>query len=95
MKKDTAIHLSTIEHIAFKLLANDIPFEFRLLSDGAQLRFPWWEDADVVCNYMTAGHLEDYVESMGFPWDEDDVTIEKSNLMAEAIIELYRMASAE
>ena len=42
--------------------------------DGAQLRFEWADNADVICHSGSYGHEKLHVETMGFPWDEDDVT---------------------
>jgi len=95
MTKAVAIHLATIEHIGVRLLVNDIPFKFRRLYDGAQLVFEWAENADVICHSDNYGHLEGFVESMGFPWDNGKVTCMIADDMADTIIHFYKEREKE
>ena len=50
-----------------------IPHIINPIHDGLQIRFPW-NNGDFVCHYFSYGHEYGDVESMGCPWDGDDVT---------------------
>lgn len=67
------IYKATIDKLAALLDANQIPYTRSQIWDGEQLRFPWCE-GDVICHSGSYGSNNSKVESMGFPWDEDDVT---------------------
>lgn len=78
-----------MREIADILRKNNIPYRFENTDLGLQLRFDWC-DGDVVCHEGTS-HMP---ESMGFPWDDGDVTREDSDMMAQLIIEYYRKQTA-
>lgn len=42
--------------------------------EGAQIRFPWC-NGDVAIHDGTYGHANGCVESYGFPWDDEDVSM--------------------
>lgn len=50
-----------------------VPCQLYPIWDGLQIRFPWG-GGDIVCHGFSYGHDRGCVESMGCPWDEDDVT---------------------
>ena len=51
----------------------NIPHTVNVNWDGLQIRFPW-NSGDFICHSGSYGHEFGAVESMGCPWDEDDVT---------------------
>lgn len=51
----------------------NIPHTLNVIWDGLQIRFPW-NNGDIICHSGSFGHEYGNVESMGCPWDEDDVT---------------------
>jgi len=66
-------YATTILTLANALSERYIPFTLNVIWDGLQIRFPW-NDGDIVCHSGSYGHDDGNVESMGCPWDEDDVT---------------------
>ena len=66
---------STIREFTRWLISYDIPFEYAPFYDGAQWKFPQYEDGDVVIHSGSYHSDEGYVESYGMPWDDDDVTV--------------------
>lgn len=71
------------------LIGLKVPFSIDCLHDGFQWRFPWC-DGDVIIHSGSYGHYIGYLESMNFPWDEDDVSVESINDMAEKIYHYYK-----
>lgn len=59
--------------IANVLTERNIPHSINVIYDGLQIRFPW-NYGDLVCHSGSYGHDCGKVESMGCPWDEDDVS---------------------
>lgn len=51
----------------------EIPHTVNVIWDGLQIRFPW-NDGDLVCHSGSYGHDYGAVESMGCPWDDEDVS---------------------
>lgn len=64
---------NTILTLANSLTERNIPHTININLDGLQIRFPW-NGGDLICHSGSYGHNEDMVESMGCPWDIDDVT---------------------
>ena len=54
--------------------------------DGFQIRFPWYEGADITVNTLTGGKLESY----GFPWDDGDTTTASAEWFASQIFPLWK-----
>ena len=77
-------YLMTISIVAAILEDNNIPFTMDELCDrcGYKITFDWTE-GDVVCNSAVP---QETVESMGFPWDEDDVTQLSPEYMGARIV---------
>ena len=59
--------------LANGLTENGIPFTINEIWDGLQIRFPW-NYGDFICHSYSYGSDKGMVESMGCPWDDDDVT---------------------
>ena len=55
------------------LIEHGIPCSINILYDGLQIRFPW-NDGDLICHMGSYGSEVGDVESMGCPWDDEDVT---------------------
>ncbi len=51
----------------------NIPHTVNVIWDGLQIRFPW-NGGDIICHSGSYWHEYGHVESMGCPWDKDDVT---------------------
>ncbi len=68
----------------------DIPYTIRRTAVcGYQFNFSW-NTNDVVTDPSCSRYDNDYVESYGFPWDEDDVTRDTPEEMAKRIVDLYQ-----
>ena len=72
----------TIDTMAAILEDNNIPFNIEELWDGYKVTFPWAE-GDVICHGAVP---HGFVESMGFPWDLDDITQLLPEYMAARIV---------
>lgn len=59
--------------LANALTAYNVPYTLNVIWDGLQIRFPW-NHGDIVCHSGSYGHDQNCVESMGCPWDDDNVT---------------------
>ena len=59
--------------IANALTERNIPHTINVIWDGLQVRFPW-NCGDLVCHSGSYGHDHGNIESMGCPWDGDDVS---------------------
>ena len=66
-------YASPIINLSDLLNTAKVPHSCNPIHDGLQLRFDWC-DGDVVCHFFSYGHEFGFVETWGFPWDEDDVT---------------------
>lgn len=55
------------------LSEHNIPFTLKVCWDGLQICFPW-NYGDVICHAGSYGHTEGKVETMGCPWDGEDVS---------------------
>lgn len=75
-----------INYIANECKKHNIPYEIRPCWDGFQIRFSWCH-GDVACHSGTYSANQVAVESMGFPWDEGDVSIHLPEEMAQFIIQ--------
>ena len=68
------------------LSERNIPHTLNVIWDGLQIRFPW-NYGDLVCHSGSYGHDCDNLESMGCPWDDEDVSCicveEAINLITE------------
>jgi len=84
-----AIYSATIIALEGMLKRENIPFVQERLWDGFKITFPWC-DGDVVCHNGSYGSNWGHVESMGFPWDDEDVTEDDVGSMAQRIITLYK-----
>ena len=71
----------------------DIPYIIRNAPEsGYQFNFSW-HTGDVITDPFCGNPRcadSSYVESYGFPWDEDDVTRDTPEEMAKRIVDLYQ-----
>lgn len=79
---------NVIFNLANKLSRRNIPYTIKTCWDGLQIQFPW-SNGDLVCHGASYGHAVGAVESMGCPWDEDDVTCLTVNEAFEKIVAWY------
>jgi len=77
---------------------NNVPYKCRTLDEvsipgrGIQIQFLFsWCNGDVIMDALSALNWEEgkCVESMGFPWDEEDITRDYPEEMAKRIIQYY------
>lgn len=86
--KTMHLHFNAINSIRIKLDECGIPCTMIAVLDGFQLRFPW-HDGDVVCHGYSYGSPSGCVESLGFPWDNEDVSVHTPEEFTELIRGLY------
>jgi hypothetical protein len=77
--------------IANALTERHIPFTLNVIFDGLQIRFPW-NDGDLICHSYSYGHEDGNVESMGCPWDDEDVSCLSLDEAIDNIEEWYAEA---
>lgn len=71
-----------------QLTERNIPHTLNVIWDGLQIRFPW-NDGDLVCHSGSYGHAYGAVESMGCPWDDEDVSCINIEDALDRITEWY------
>ena len=71
-----------------QLTERNIPHTVKVIWDGLQIRFPW-NNGDLVCHSGSYGHNYGAVESMGCPWDGEDVSCISIEEALERITEWY------
>lgn len=64
-----------------------VPYTINDCLGGYQLRFPWC-DGDIVAHQYAPSGLGK-VESMGFSWDEGDVSVKEPMIMAVNVVREY------
>lgn len=55
------------------LMIHNIPHTIEPLFNGYKITFPWCK-GDAIIHSYSYGHEEGLFETMGFPWDGEDVT---------------------
>ena len=65
------INMEEIFKLALGLSKRKIPYTLKTYCGGLQLLFG---TGDVICHNYSYGHEQGLLETMGFSWDEDDVT---------------------
>ena len=60
--------------LANELSQRNVPHTINVIWDGLQIRFPW-NGGDLVCHSGSYCHEYGQVESMGCPWDGEDVSV--------------------
>ena len=77
---------------------NNVPYKCRTLGEvfipghGIQIQFLFgWCGGDVIMDTLSVLNYEEdkCVESMGFPWDEEDITRDYPEEMAKRITQYY------
>ena len=81
-------YFEIISSIYGQLTHRGVPVTMNPLWGGYQLRFHWC-NGDVIMHPYSYYNSEGMVESMGFPWDEDDVSIHTPSEMIELIVDFY------
>jgi hypothetical protein len=71
-----------------ELTEHNIPNTINVMWDGLQIRFPW-NNGDIICHSGSYGHDEGMVESMGCPWDDEDVSVIEIEEALKHIIKWY------
>ena len=79
---------ATIARLTTILRTYHVPHKVHRLYDGAQITFPW-TSGDVVCHRGSYGHNLGHVESMGFSWDDGDVSEYSVPTMGKRIVREY------
>ena len=70
------------------LSVRNIPHTLNVIWDGLQIRFPW-NGGDIVCHNGSYGHNFGNVESMGCPWDGEDVSCISPEEALDYIVKWY------
>lgn len=69
-------YFTRIADLVLALADNGIPSRVENLYDGYKVTFPWcYGDVIAHSGMLGRGEYKYTVESMGFPWDGDDVTL--------------------
>lgn len=74
--------------LANALSEYNIPHSLNVLWDGLQIQFPW-SGGDIVCHHGSYKSNLGKVESMGCPWDDEDVSVLSIDDAFNYIIEWY------
>lgn len=84
-------YFETIAYLILALDDNGVPSHVENLYDGYKVTFPWC-CGDVIAHsgMLGLGRYEYTVESMGFPWDEDDVTLLDMQEAVDLITKYYK-----
>lgn len=81
------VYAQAILKITDKLDEAEVPYTINDCLGGYQLRFPWC-DGDIVAHQYAPSGLGK-VESMGFSWDEGDVSVKEPMIMAVNVVREY------
>jgi hypothetical protein len=65
-------YFTAIVNLLNTLAEHGFTAQLKACHDGWQLLFPWYEEGDISCNFLTGGKLE----SFGFPWDNGETTVD-------------------
>ena len=84
-------YFKRIAYLVTELSDNGVPMHVENLYDGYKVTFPWCR-GDVIAHsgMLGWGKCEHTVESMGFPWDEDDVTLLDVQEAIDLITNFYK-----
>lgn len=86
--------ISVAAELIAELKELDVPFTTNVAFDGIQFRFPW-HDGDVIIHSVSYSCNSGMMESYGFPWDRNDVSIWAPTDMAALLACLYHGESWE
>lgn len=81
------VYAQTILGITNILDEEKVPYTIHECLGGYQLRFPWC-DGDIIAHQYAPSELGK-VESMGFSWDEGDVSVKEPMIMAINVVREY------
>ena len=81
------IYANSILTIVEKLDKAEVPYTLHKCWEGYQLRFPWCV-GDIFAHQYAPSKLGK-VESMGFSWDDGDVTVMEPEAMAIMVVAEY------
>lgn len=71
-----------------QLTVRNISHTLNVIWDGLQIRFPW-NNGDLVCHSGSYGHNFGNLESMGCPWDDEDVSCISPKEALDYIVKWY------
>ena len=84
-------YFERIADLVLTLSDNGIPCHVENLYDGYKVTFPWCCGDVIAHSYMLGrGEYGYNVESMGFPWDKDDVTLLDVQEAIDLITKYYK-----
>lgn len=84
-------YFETIADLVLALCDNGVPCNVEDSYDGYKVIFPWCCGDVIAHSYMLGKGKHRYtVESMGFPWDEDDVTLLDVQEAIDLITKYYK-----
>ena len=84
----TREYFKRIDYLTMSLTVNKVPYLVEDLYDGYKVTFPWC-CGDVIAHSYMLGKNGWNVESFGFPWDEESVTVLTVADAINKITELY------
>lgn len=90
-----AIYANTCDRVIAGLTKNEVKHTCEALHDGYAIRFPWKEGADVAVHFGSYGSACGYVESIGWPWDDGDVSMLSPDDAVNKITDEYRKTVGE
>lgn len=82
-------YFERIADLVLALSDNGVPCHVENLYDGYKVTFSW-SCGDVIAHSGMLGNFGYNVESMGFPWDGDDVTVMDVQEAIDLITNLYK-----
>ena len=82
-------YFERIADLVLTLSDNGVPCNVENLYDGYKVTFPWC-CGDVIAHSGMLGRNGYTVESMGFPWDGEDVTVLDVMEAIDLITDLYK-----
>jgi hypothetical protein len=82
-------YFERIADLVLALCNNGVPCHVEDLYDGYKVTFPWC-CGDVIAHSYMLGNYGNNVESMGFPWDGDDVTVLDAMEVIDLITNYYK-----
>ena len=86
---NTKEYKKVIDKVTNILNENKVIYTTRRLYEGYQILFNPWHQGDVIIHDGSYGHNIGKVETMGFPWDEGDVSMLSPEECANEIVELF------
>lgn len=89
LTKNTNKYKKVITEVTDILDKFEVGYTLRRLYEGYQLLFNSWCQGDLVIHDGSCGSMYGYVETMGFPWDDEDVSMLPPEDAAMRIVKLF------